>query len=721
MAPHPLDPLSAAEISRASALLRAFAQLGPEFRFVSVELQEPPKAALVARESEREVADALAPPDRQAFCVLYERGTRRTHEAVVSLTAGTVVDLRVVPGVQPSIMMDEVLACEDAVRADGAWQAAMASRGVTDLSLAMIDIWSAGYTGSDDDPARRRIARPLTFVRAAPGENGYARPVEGLTVVVDLDAMAVVEVVDHAAAGDDATGTDGPAGDATTGHATTGHGTTGHGIVPLPPRPGNYIPGLMTADPDNVPAFDRLRDDLRPIEVSQPQGASFTLDGHALRWQRWELRVGFTPREGLVLHQIAYVDRGRRRPLIQRASVSEMFVPYGDPAPTHRVKNVFDMGEYGVGRLANSLRLGCDCLGEITYLDAVVNDSAGEPVTIPNAVCIHEEDTGIAWKHTDFRTDHVEVRRMRRLVISMISTVGNYEYGFFWYLHLDGSLEFEVKLTGVISSGAVRPGASPTHGVLVAPGLYGPNHQHFFNVRLDMELDGGPNSVVEVDSEPEPPGPGNPTGVAWRTKETPLLTESEAQRVVDPAAARFWRITNPRRHGPLGRPVAYRLVPGHTAPLLAHPASHQAARGRFAARNLWVTAFDESERFAAGAYPNQSAGGAGLPRYAAADRPVADTDIVVWYSFGAHHVVRPEDWPVMPVSRIGFELRPDGFFDGNPALDLPPTAHDGARRGTDHGTSHTTGGGADREAHRPAAGTGRSHLGGGTAEGACGC
>ena len=124
----------------------------------------------------------------------------------------------------------------------------------------------------------------------------------------------------------------------------------------------------------------------------------------------------------------------------------------------------------------------------------------------------------------------------------------------------------------------------------------------------------------------------------------------------------------------MGRPVAYKLLPGHTATLLASPESHHAARGRFASRQLWVTQQDDRERFAAGRYPNQSAGNDGLPLYAAADRPLVETDVVLWYSFGAHHVVRPEDWPVMPVSRIGFELKPDGFFDGNPALDLPPSA-----------------------------------------------
>nr|MDT0666091.1 hypothetical protein [Micromonospora sp. DSM 115978] len=184
-------------------------------------------------------------------------------------------------------MLDELAACEQLVLADPAWQAAMRRRGVSDFSLAMVDLWSAGYTGAEDNPTQRRIVRPLTFVRAAPGDNGYARPVEGLIVVVDLDAGTVVEVADHGAP-------DHGADD----HGAADHGAAGtadpegvadpeHKVVPLPPRPGNYAPALLTADPLNVPAFDRLRDDLRPIEITQPAGASFTVDGHAVTWQKW--------------------------------------------------------------------------------------------------------------------------------------------------------------------------------------------------------------------------------------------------------------------------------------------------------------------------------------------------------------------------------------------------------------------------------------------------
>ena len=448
---NPLEPLSPDEIRRASELLREQRDLGPKVRFVTIGLHEPPKPAVL--EHDRDGGPA---PDREAFAILYDREHQQTIEAVVSLTGGKVTSWQVIEDVQPSVMLEEFFSSEEITRADPRWQEAMRKRGVTDFSLTMIDPWAAGY--DIDDPKGRRLVRPLTFVRSREDDNGYARPVEGLIVLVDLDLMEVIDVRDH-------------------------------GVVPLPEKAGNYMPELMF-DGDNRPAHTQLRDDVRPIEITQPEGPSFTVDGHAVSWQKWQLRVGFSPREGLVLHQIGYEDRGTLRPIIYRASLSEMYVPYGDPAPTHRFKNVFDEGEYGVGLLLNPLELGCDCLGEIHYFDVVVNDQDGEPVTIPNAICMHEEDYGVGWKHTDFRTEKVEVRRSRRLVISCFATVGNYEYGFFWYLYTDGTIEYEVKLSGVISTGALADGEQPRHGDVVAPGLYGPHHQHFFNVRLDMQVDG---------------------------------------------------------------------------------------------------------------------------------------------------------------------------------------------------------------------------------------
>jgi primary-amine oxidase len=629
---HPLEPLTVAEISAAADVLRAERGLAPTARFVFVELHEPPKAAVLAW------SPGDDPLPREAHIVLYERADQTTYEAVVSITDRSVLAYTPVPGVQAPIMDEEFITCEKIVQADPRWQEAMRRRGVTDFELTMIDPWASSWTGPEDDPSARRIVRPLTWLRSAPGENGYARPVEGLVVVVDLNAGEVVQVDDY-------------------------------GVVPVPTQPGNYEePWLF--DEGNVPAVSGYREDLKPIEITQPEGPSFTLDGHAVSWQKWSLRIGFTPREGLVLHQVGYDGR----PIIYRASLAEMYVPYGDPAPTHRFKNVFDQGEYGIGWMANSLTLGCDCVGHIQYFDGVVNDNDGGAVTIPNAVCMHEEDAGIGWKHTDFRTGAVQVRRRRRLVISTIVTVGNYEYGYFWYLYTDGHIEYEIKLSGVISTGAIAPGEKPKHGTLVAPGLYGPHHQHFFCMRLDMSVDGTANRVVQVDSRPSPAGPENAHGNAWETVSTVLASEAVAATDTDPARARYWKVESTERTSALGAPTAYALMPGATVPPMYAPDAVYARRSGFTEHQLWVTAYDETQRFAAGDYPNQHPGGQGLPTYGAADRPLDGQDVVVWYTFGTHHVVRPEDWPVMPVSTVGFVLKPSGFFSGNPALDMPPAA-----------------------------------------------
>ncbi|WP_460353888.1 primary-amine oxidase [Mycobacterium sp. ZZG] len=633
---YPLDPLTGAEIEAAAAVVTASEYATTTLKFVMIQLAEPDKNPALTFEGQ-----AVA---RRAFLTMYDAAAKLIYEAVVDLTARVIDSWTPIPGRFPSYLVEHMTGVEEKVREDPRWQDAMRKRGVTDFGLAMIDPWPAGYYGAQDHYERSAlICRPLTFVRAAPSEHGYARPVEGLIVTFDLDAMTVLDVEDH-------------------------------GVVPLPPTAGNYTEQFMF-DPNNRPAFTQFRDDVKAIEITQPDGPSFTVDGWKVQWQKWSLRIGFNPREGITLHEVTYTDRGETRPIMYRASLSEMVVPYGDSAPTHWNKNVFDMGEVGMGFSANPLTLGCDCLGEIHYFDGTVNDSNGNAVTIPNAICMHEEDFGISWKHTDFRTGEVEVRRSRRLVISMICTVGNYEYGFFWYFYNDASIEVEVKLSGVLTTGAVEvgPGEQPRWGKMVAPGIYGPNHQHFFNFRLDMCIDGPGNSVYEVDSVPEPDPALNPHRNAWITKDTVVASEACGARDWNWSTGRYWKITNPSKTNELGIPVAYKLVPKDIVPVMVQEGSYIYDRARFLQHNLWVTKYDPAERFAAGDYMYQSADVQGLPEFIADDAPLENTDVVLWYTLGAHHVVRPEDWPVMPCAYTGFHLKPIGFFDGNPALDLPPS------------------------------------------------
>jgi primary-amine oxidase len=269
-------------------------------------------------------------------------------------------------------------------------------------------------------------------------------------------------------------------------------------------------------------------------------------------------------------------------------------------------------------------------------------------------------------------------------VVSSIATVGNYEYGFYWYFYLDGSMQLEVKLTGIMSTMAFDPSSgAPSHGNVIAPGLAAPHHQHLFCVRLDMDVDGPINEVHEVDVVADSVGDENPLGNAFRPREMRLENERDAQRVVDPSRSRTWKIVNPTVQNSLGQSVAYKLVPGSTPTLLADPSSSVGRRAAFATRNLWVTPYEPSERRAAGPHPNQSSGTDGLPRWTAAGRSLVDADVVLWYTFGVTHVARPEDWPVMPVEYAGFQLVPFGFFDRNPALDVPAPAHCTSEGGSD--------------------------------------
>ncbi|MBO0730535.1 MAG: primary-amine oxidase [Acidimicrobiaceae bacterium] len=634
VAVHPLTPLDEEEVRAAASAVRLHPDFPDKAMFASVSLLEPPKSALT---------NGHVPP-REAEVILYDSNTRLVIEAAVSIADQRVIGWRPVPGANPKLIGTEFLSVVHAVKADARWQEAMRRRGVEDFSNIEVQPWPPAWLEDEGLAKGRRIANALTWVGLFPNDNVYARPVEGLVIKVDLDTAEVLEVQEV-------------------------------GDVPLPPFAGNYAPELA-ADGKNVPVLGAVRGDVRPLEITQPEGPSFTLEGAQLRWQHWRVVVGFTTREGLVLHDVRYEDGGRERRILHRASLAEMWVPYGDPAPLHRVKGVFDEGEAGLGWLANRLELGCDCLGEIAYMDAIVNNDQGEPARMPNAICIHEEDTGIAWKHTNAWTGAVEVRRGRRLVISSFSTIGNYDYGFFWYLHTDGTIAYEVKLTGIVSTGAFADGERPRHGAVLAPGLYAPHHQHFFNVRLDVAIDGDRNSVFEVDAEPCPPGPDNPVGNAWVAAERPIDNERDGQRLANPAAGRTWLIVNESVRNAHGGPVGYQLVPGPSARPPFQPDAPALQRALFTTKHLWVTAFDPTERYAAGDYVYEHPGGAGLPSYTRAERSVRDTDIVVWHTFVAHHLVRPEDWPVMPVATTGFHLRPFGFFDANPALDLPrPAAH----------------------------------------------
>jgi primary-amine oxidase len=616
---HPLDPLTGQEVDRTAAIVRGHSDVPESAHFVLVSTAEPRRHGVPASSF------------RAAEVVVHDHTSRTTYELLVDLTESRVTSVTELTGVEPQLTTEEFLAVEAAVRDSPAFQKALRRRGIEDLSRVDIDPVSSGSYGTPEETAHsdRRLARILAYVRPDEGGNAYARPIEGVFGLVDVRTGEIVHFEDRE-------------------------------TVPLPSEDGEYRADRIS-----------LRTDVKPIHIAQPEGASFSVDGHEVHWQKWRFRVGFSTREGLVLHQIGYEDDGALRPILHRASYAEMVVPYADPDRFYQTP--LDIGEFNIGTMTNSLTLGCDCLGVIHYFDAAYCDSSGKAVVIPNAICLHEEDDGLLWKHTDFRTGHVEVRRGRRLVVSSIVTVGNYEYGFFWYFHQDGVISSEIKATGIVATQAVEANEPTAYGKLVAPNLNSIHHQHIFCARLDFDLDGGGNSIAEVESEGDPEGEDNPHGNAWRTVSRTLQTELEARRHINPFTARGWLISNPSRRNGVGEAPGYRLMPGdNTIPPSAEGSSARRRAG-FMDYHLWVTPYEPSERYPAGDYPYQHAGGTGLPSWVEADRRIEDTDLVVWYTLNHHHVPRPEDWPVMPVVRIGFELKPWGFFDRSPALDVPPT------------------------------------------------
>ncbi len=375
----------------------------------------------------------------------------------------------------------------------------------------------------------------------------------------------------------------------------------------------------------------------------------------------------------MTLHSVTYNDAGRERSVAHRMSFAEMVVPYRDHCEDHYRRTAFDIGEWGLGFMTTSLELGCDCLGEIRYLDAVLHNSAGEPYTITNAICIHEEDNAVLWKHVDHDAG-AEVRRMRRLTVSFHVTVANYEYLVYWRFYQDGNIECEVRATGIMVTTPMPPGVtSNPHGTVIDDRTYAPFHQHFLVARLDLDIDGPDNTVFASETVAEPMGPGNPLGLSLTQRNTALRTESEGMQDPDFATQKSWKIVNTNRTTELGHHPAYKLSPTGAFPAMFDPASPVFQRATVIGHTLWVTPNNADERWPAGEFVNQSERDTGLAEWTKNNRSIENTDVVLWYVFGIHHITRPEDWPVMPADVVSFWLKPFGFFDRNPALDVEPS------------------------------------------------
>ncbi|MET0316520.1 MAG: primary-amine oxidase [Rhodococcus fascians] len=636
MPQHPLEPLSADEFRQTATVLRREGRIGDTFRFASIELKEPAKAEVKAWRP----GDAVS---RIAFAVVLDRAENKTYEATVDLTGDSVVSFEHVDGVTPNFTVDEFHAVDEAMREHPDVVAALAKRGFTDLSLLLMDVWTYGKAMMPEQHAHRRLGWCDLWARETPEGNPFAHPISGLKLLVDMNTLELLEIEDHHDYG-------------------------------RPDVDAEYVPSVRGTT---------VRDDLKPLHITQPEGASFTVEGTELKWQNWTMRLGFNYREGPVIYQVTFDDDGVTRDVAYRMSFAEMVVPYRDPTFDHYRRTAYDIGEWGLGFMTTSLELGCDCLGEIAYVDATLHDWTGEPREIKNAICLHEEDNAVLWKHVDERMG-AEVRRQRRMVVSCHATVANYEYLVYWRFYQDGNIECEVRATGIMVTTPFPEGAeAPPYGTVVDKNSYAPFHQHFIVARLDLDVDGAENTVMEVDSVAPPVSEENPYGLALVTKSTPIRSEAEAGRDYDWGTQRAWKVVNPNKFNKHGTNVSYKLAPGACFPALMDPSTPQYLRAPVIGHTLWVTKNSDDERWPAGAYPVQSEVDKGMSEWIKDDASLENTDVVLWYVFGIHHITRVEEWPIMAVDTVSFWLKPSGFFDRNPSIDAPPTVK------AEGGTCHT--------------------------------
>jgi len=619
----PMDPLSSEELSTAVTVLKTAGHVNEATQFPLLTLQEPPKA---------EVLKSRPGDTRHAFAIVKQDS--RTFEALVDLSARKVDSWREIQGVQPGLMVGEIDIINQVVKADRGWQAAMRKRNIRNFDKIECLEFSTGYFAVAAEEGHR-LVRAECFDAAA--LNFWGRPIEGLIAVVDINSRRVTQLVDT-------------------------------GVVPIPKAPGDY----------SKKAISKTRAPINPIVVQQPNGPAFKVNGSGVEWQSWSFHVRMDPHVGIVVSTVRFSDAGKSRSIMYEGHLSEIFVPYMDPSPGWYFRTYMDAGEYGAGKLASTLQPGADCPANAYYFNDWLADDHGVPQARERIACLFEREAGgIAWRHFDFVTGQTESRPARELVLRWIATVGNYDYIFDWTFQQNGAIRIAVGSTGIDEVKAVSArnyagdrNDDAAYGSFVADHTVAVNHDHFFCFKLDMDIDGTRNSFETEQLRKVRAGKDSLRTSFWVAEPKVAEVESQAKLNDDMHQPAIWRIINPDETNALGYPVGYELVPGHDATDMLDPDDYPRRRAGFADYQLWVTPYT-NEFAAAGPYPNQSKGGDGLPAWTRQNRSIENTDIVLWYTIGFHHVPRPEDWPVLPTMWHEFQLRPSGFFSHNPVLDLP--------------------------------------------------
>lgn len=631
----PFDPLSVVEqrvaFETVIARFTADAQLPHDaLHYPLVVLAEPPKASVLALQAGRTLP-------RRAEVQVMHHPSNRAWSVLVDLASKRVLQLTAIQG-QPALTGEEYAATELLVRAYEPWQRALQRRGL-DPKLAYLDIW-AGNETMVQRPAMQqasfgaatRLVHVLTFMKRGVKdvvENPYVRPVEGIVVTLDLNARRALELIDH-------------------------------GVRPVSSDTGNAVTSRA----------------LKPLTVQQPAGSELTVQGHFVRYRNWQFYAVMRPREGLVLYDVRFDDHGRLRRIAYRLALSEIYVPYGIGDENWAFRHAFDVGEYNAGMSAQRLERGLDVPDNAQLFDATFYSDTGPTpanpdgkVELPQSLALFERSAGLLWTRTDPTTRKRDSRPAHELVATWSCWLGNYVYQLEWIFKLDGSMEVRAHLHGTtLNRGMTKePEASAprigkdARGVFVAA----PHHQHFLNYRLDLDVDGTANQLMEMEIAPAT-DPQFKNAFDTRMQ---YLTQ-EGYRDVSPASARHWHVESLSIKNALGKPTSYALEPESLAYPHSAPDFVGLQHAAFAQHALWFTRYREGELYAGGAFPFQAQAGDGVNAYVAPAEALRGGDLVLWYTMGFTHVARAEDWPVMPGETVAFRVIPRGFFGGNPGLEV---------------------------------------------------
>ncbi|XP_065021374.1 primary amine oxidase 2-like [Musa acuminata AAA Group] len=639
---HPLDPLTAAEISTIRRVIQS-SHLGASksLAFHYVSLDEPDKTDVQAW---AQSATRGRRQRRRAFVVARSGG--ETHEIVVDVADASVVSDRVYRGSgYPIQTLDELEAAAALPLNYTPFVESARRRGVA-LSDVVCSPLTAGWFG---EPGRGRRRLKLQCCVAGETANFYMRPMEGITVVVDLDEMRIIGYRDRV-------------------------------VVPVPKAEGTDYRAAKQRPPFAL--------ETKPGVVVQPAGKGFRIDGHVIRWSNWDFHLSYDARAGLVISLASVYDaqKGARRRVLYRGYVSEVFVPYMDPAEEWYFRTFFDAGEYGFGLWASPLEPMTDCPANAEFMDGYYATQDGEPVKLPNVFCVFERYSGnAAWRHTELGIPGQMIREVRpevSLVVRMVGALGNYDYVTDWEFKTSGSIKVGVSLTGILEVKGTPYThtdqiTTDVHGSLLAENTIGVYHDHFVTYYLDLDIDGLNNTFIKSKLKTARVADGGdvPRRSYWTVTREVAKMEADARVEIGSVPAELL-IVNPNKKTKMGNHVGYRLITnGAPAASLLSDDDYPQMRASYGKKQVWVTPYNKSEKWAAGLYVDNSRGDDNLAAWSQRNRAIENVDIVVWHTVGFHHIPYQEDFPLMPMLSSGFELRPSNFFESNPLIRLRPTKH----------------------------------------------